>query len=60
MKFIIRFDSNYFNKNDVLTLQKEYQVKIIKVYKFNLYRKVLHFFGFKFKLYNCVKVETIK
>lgn len=56
MKFIIRFDSNYFNKNDVLTLQKEYQVKIIKVYKFNLYRKVLHFFGFKFKLYNCVKV----
>lgn len=35
MKFIIRFDSNYFNKNDVLTLQKEYQVKIIKVYKFN-------------------------
>lgn len=60
MKFIIRFNGNYFNKNDILTLQKGYDVKIIKVYKYNWYRKVLHFFGFKFKLYNCVKVETIK
>ena len=58
--FIIKFDTNTFNRKNILMTPGGTKVKVIKVYKYNLYRRILHFFGFQFKLFNCVKVKQLK
>lgn len=56
--FIIKFDTTVpFNQKNILTTPDNTQVRITKIYKYNLYRKILRFFGFRFKLFNCVKVK---
>jgi hypothetical protein len=56
--FIIRFTTPFFNNGDILSTPDNQQLRITKVYKYNWYRKLLNFFGIKFKLFNCVKVEN--
>ncbi len=58
--FILYFDDNYFKKGDILDSGTSYQVKVIKVYKYNLFRRLLFkWFNIPFKMYNCVKVKDI-
>ena len=57
--FLLKFEDSFFQKGNILNSGlPNVQLRIIKVYKFNWYRKLLHFFGFKFKMFNCVKVEN--
>lgn len=57
--FYIFLNESWYKKNDILNLPSGFQVKVVKVYKYNWYRKLLNFFGFKFKWLNCVKVKTL-
>jgi len=53
------FNKNYFKKNDILICDNTpSKVRVTKVYKYNLWRKILNLCGVKFKLFNCVKVEN--
>jgi len=57
--FILMFNKNYFKKNDILICDNTpSKVRVTKVYKYNLWRKILNLCGVKFKLFNCVKVEN--
>lgn len=58
--FTIVFQEPYFKKGDILINSRDYQLKVTKVYKYNWYRKLLNFFGIKFKLFNCIKVENLE
>ena len=55
--FIIQVDKNWFNTDDIITNQNGVSVRVIKVYKYNLWRKFLNLLGIKFKLFNCIKVK---
>ena len=60
--FYIKFDGNYFKRGDVLHVsspRQGIQIEVIKVYKFNLWRRVLNFFGIPFKMFGFVKVKEI-
>jgi len=55
----IRITPNWTKKGDVITNADYIKYKVIKVYKFNLWRKILQFFGFKFKLLNHIKMKQL-
>lgn len=57
--FIVVLEENWYKKGDILTSASNFQVRVTKVYKYNLWRKILNFFGIKFKLFNCVLVKPI-
>lgn len=57
--FIMTFRKNYFNKNDILLSGEDRQLKVIKIYKDNFWRKFLHFLGFKIMLYGEIKVKLV-
>ena len=40
--FTIFFKEPYFRKNDVITAEENHKLKVIKVYKYNLWRKFLN------------------
>lgn len=54
--FMLIFDADYFNKNDILVSQDKVEVKVIKAFKLTWWRKLLLKLGFSV-LYHCVKVE---
>ena len=57
--FIIKCDSNWFKKNEILDTPSGVRLKVTKVYKYNLWRKFLHLLGIKFKMFNCVRLKEI-
>jgi len=60
--FIIQFsDSARFTVNDIITRQiNSTELKVVKVYNKVWWRKFLLFFGFKTKLFDCIKVVPIQ
>ena len=57
--FIIMIEESCYKKGDIIGVPLLYDLKVIKVYKYNWYRKLLEFFGFKFHNKNCLKVKNI-
>lgn len=57
--FVVRFSEAYWKKGDFITSEQGTKLKVIKVYNYNFYRKILNYFGFPFKLMNCIKVQNI-
>lgn len=57
--FTIYLEDTFFKKGDILTSEESTNLKVIKVYKFNLWRKLLYKLGFNIKIFNGVKVKTI-
>lgn len=55
--FVMKLSDVFFKKGDTLTFGGNTTVKVVKVYKYNIWRKFLNFFGIKFKLFNCIKVK---
>jgi hypothetical protein len=59
--FTLQFTEDYnFHRKDILVRDNGFAVKVIKVYKYNLWKRILNFFGIPFKLFNCVLVKEIK
>ena len=56
--FIIKLEEDWFKKGDILETSDESKLKIIKIYKFNWWRRLLFWFGFPFKYAQCIKVLT--
>ena len=56
--FIIHLEENWFKNNDILDINT-FHLQVIKVYKYNIWRKLLKFLGFKFKMFNCIRVKYI-
>lgn len=54
--FFIHFSTGYFKKGDIISSANNSILKVIKVYKYNWWRKLLNFFGIRFKLVNVIKV----
>jgi len=57
--FNLKFKDHTFKRGDIL-LCNEGRLRITKVYKYNLYRKILNIFGIEFKLSDHVKVKEIR
>jgi len=59
-RFKVTLSPKEFSKGDVLNMgNKNTQVKVVKVYKYNWWRKLLVWFGYpKVKLFTGIKVET--
>jgi len=59
--FDLKIDSDWFKKGDILKYSRR-QLLVTKVYKFNIWRKILLYFGFKVKLLkgeNLIRVKSI-
>lgn len=54
--FIIYIHDHCFKEDDVICIDI-YYYRVVKVYKYNLWRKILNFFGIKFKLHNCLQIK---
>jgi hypothetical protein len=60
LNWYLYISDNYVKKKDILTIGNGiYKVIVIKVYKYNLWRKLLKLFGIKFEHFNCVKVREL-
>lgn len=60
-QFILKFAENFhWRINDIIYGSDGIEVKVVKIYRFNLFRRILWFFGIPFKYMNCVKVEKTK
>ena len=57
--FIVMIENSSYKKNDIIEVPLLYNLKVLKVYKYNWYRELLEFFGIKFKNKNCIKVKNI-
>lgn len=60
--FNIKLDGHWFKKNDFLRVSNNYragfqQVIVTKVYNRTWWRRLLDYFGFKTKLFDCIKVK---
>jgi len=58
-KFTIKLDADWFGEKDVIEQFAGAKLRIVKVYKFTWWRKILFYLGFPFKSAKCVKVEQI-
>ena len=60
--FTIKFDDKQgFGKGDILNVTKGSQLRILKVYRYTWFRRLLSkWFNRPFKFANCIKVEQIK
>lgn len=59
--FKLKMQKNYWHKNDVIELAngtKPMQLKVTKVYKFNLWRRLLFKLGFSFKSMEMVQIKS--
>jgi len=54
--FKIQLDNNPYVKGDILNMG-QMQVVVTKIYKRTWWRRLLTFFGFKTKLFDCIKVK---
>jgi hypothetical protein len=57
--FIVMIPNSCYKKNDIIEVPLLYNLKVLKVYKYNWYRKLLKLFGIKFHNKNCLKVKNI-
>ena len=57
--FTIKFSEGYFSKNDIINIGNTTQAKVVKVYKYTWWRKLLAWFGMPFKMMDMVKVEEV-
>jgi hypothetical protein len=57
--FKIQFEKAWCKKDDILNIPNSVQLKVLKVYKFTWWRKILSWFGVPFKSMNCAKVKQI-
>lgn len=59
--FVLTFSEDFhFKTEDILIGANGFKVQVTKVYKYNLWRKILNFFGIPFKMFNCILVKEIK
>lgn len=57
--FFIRLDkTSFYKKNEILILPNSREVKIIKTYPYNWYRKILNFLHLPFKTCDIIKCKT--
>jgi len=56
-EFTLIFQESWFNKGDILETQDKLKYKVVKVYKYNWYRKLRNFLGLSFKSSKCIKVK---
>lgn len=57
--FIVMIPGSYYKKNDIIEVPLLYNLRVLKVYKYNWYRKLFKFFGVRFRNKNCLKVKNI-
>ena len=57
--FILYLSEPWVNKKDILLTRDNFKLKVIKVYKYRWWKKILSRLGFKIKVYNGVKVKEI-
>lgn len=55
--FNIKLDGHWFKKNDFLRVSSNHEVIVTKVYNRTWWRRLLYYFGFKTKLFDCIKVR---
>lgn len=55
--FTIKFEDHYFKQGDIIEASDTIQLKVIKVYKFTWWRRILFKFGFPFKHMDCIRVN---
>ena len=57
--FKLHLKAEWFNKGDIISTADDIQLKILKVYKFTWWRKLLFWFGIHFHSMDLVKVKQI-
>jgi hypothetical protein len=59
--FTIRFAEDYnMARNDIMVGVNGVKCQVTKVYRFNIWRRILCLFGIEFKMFNCVVVKEIE
>lgn len=56
--FYIELDSHSFNQKSITEALTNVELEITKVYRFNLWRRALYFFGIPFRMFDC-KIKEI-
>ena len=59
--FYVQFNDEWFRNKEVIEgIEKPFQVEVIKVYNFNLWRKIRYVLGLPFKMFECKLVSPDK
>jgi hypothetical protein len=60
--FYLKFDQEWVRRGDILETSDNYKLKVLKVYKFTWWKKILFRLGFRFKSMEVglIKAKSIK
>ena len=60
-QYLLYFENNPFKQGNIIFADSnQHKLIVKKIYRYNLWRKALNFFGFKFKLLNCIKIKEVE